>query len=52
MHYIDPNKTYGEKAWQQLHKNAARYIEQVLEATSYKAAAVRPLTTHHKNYPN
>ena len=33
----------GEKAWQQLHKNAASNFEQVLEATPQKAAAVRPL---------
>ena len=28
--------TYGEKAWQQLHKNAASNTEQVLEATPTK----------------
>ena len=38
-----------EKAWRQLHKNAASNIE-VLEATLHKAPAVRPPTTHHKNY--
>ena len=27
-------------------------IEQVLVATPYKAAAVRPPTTHHENYPS
>ena len=27
---MDANKTDGEKAWQQLHKNAARNFEQVL----------------------
>ena len=27
MHYMDANKTEGEKAWQQLHKNAASNIE-------------------------
>ena len=43
---------YGEKAWQQLHKNAASNIEQVLEAAPRKAAAIRPPTTHHKNYPS
>ena len=35
-----------------LHKNAASNIEQVLEIAPYKAAAVRPPTTHHKNYQN
>ena len=50
MHYMDANKKYGEKAWWQLHKNAASNIEQVLEAAPLIAAAVRPLTTHHENY--
>ena len=36
----------------QLHKNAASYIEQVLEAAPYRATAVLPPTTHHGNYPN
>ena len=49
MHYMDANETAREKAWWQLHKNAARNIEQVLEATPDKAAAIRPPTTHHKN---
>ena len=31
---------------------AASNIEQVLEAAPHKAAAVRPPTTHHKNYQN
>ena len=52
LHYKDANETDGEKAWRQLHKNAASNIEQVLEAKPYKAAAIRPPTTHHKNYPN
>ena len=52
MHYMDTNKTSGEKAWQQLHKIAASNIEQVLEAAPHKTAAVGPLTTHHKNYPS
>ena len=43
---------YGEKAWRQLHKNAASNIEQVVEATPHKAAAVRLPTTHHENYPS
>ena len=49
MHYMDANQTYGEKAWRQLHKNAASNIELVLEAAPHKAAAARPLTTHHEN---
>ena len=52
MHYMDANWMYGEKAWRQLHKNAVRNIEQVLESAPHKAAAVWPPTTHHGNYPN
>ena len=40
----------GEKAWHQLHKNTVSNIEQVLEATLHKVAAIRPCTTHHENY--
>ena len=50
MHYMDTNKTYGEKAWQQLHRNVAINIEQVTETASHKASAVRPLTTHHDTF--
>ena len=42
---------YREKAWRQLHNNAASNIEQVLGAAPHKAAVVRPLTTHQENYP-
>ena len=52
MHYIDANKTAGEKAKRQLHKNAASNIEQVLEATPHKAQTIRPPTAYHENYPN
>ena len=52
MHFMDANLTAGEKAWRQLYKNAASNIEQVLEATPHKAAAIRPPTTHHENYPS
>ena len=50
MHYMDTNKACGEKAWRQLHNNAASNIEQVLEAAPQKAAAVRLPSTHHENY--
>ena len=49
MHYLDANKTAGERARQQLHKNAASNIEQVLEATPYKPPTIRPPTSHHEN---
>ena len=43
-----------KKAW---HKNAASNVEQDMEAAlqkaaCQKAAAVRPLTNHHENYPS
>ena len=40
------------EAWRQLHKDATSYIEQILETTSHKTAAVLPPTTHLENYPN
>ena len=52
MHYMDANLMDGEKAWWQLHENAAGNIEQVLEATPYKSAAIQPPNIHHKNYQN
>ena len=39
-----------KKAWEQLHKNAVSNIEQILEVTLHKIAAVWPPTIHHKNY--
>ena len=48
IHYLDANKTAGEKARRQLHKNAASNIEQVLEATPQKALTIRPPTFHHE----
>ena len=50
MHLVDPNKTYGEKAWRKLHEDAASNIEQAMETTPYKRATERPPTTHHENY--
>ena len=51
---------YGFTTWtltkriekKQSHKNPVNDIEQVLEAAPHKAAAVRPPTTHHENYPS
>ena len=40
MHYIDANKTAGEEARRQLHKNVASNIEQVLAATPKKAPTI------------
>ncbi len=50
MHYMGVNLMDGEKAWQQLHKNAASNIEQVQEVTLRKAPTVRPFASHIENY--
>ena len=52
LHYLDANKTAGEKARRQLHKNAASNIEQILVATPQKAPTIRPPASHHENYPS
>ena len=44
------NKTAGEEARQQLHKNAASNLEQVLAATPHKTPTVRPPAFYHENY--
>ena len=50
MHYMDSNKTAGEEARRQLHKNAAGNLEQVLAATPHKIPTVRPPASYHENY--
>ena len=50
MDYLDANKTAGEEAWRQLHKNVESNIDQVLEATPNKAPSIRPPPSHHENY--
>ena len=52
MHYLDANKTAGEEARWQLHKNVASNIELVLAATLHKAPTIRPPASHHENYPS
>ena len=52
MHHLDANKTAGEEARWQLHKNVASNIEQVLAATPHKAPTIRPPASHHENYPS
>ena len=42
MHYLNANKTAGEEARRQLHKNAASNIEQVFATTPHKAPTIRP----------
>ena len=51
-HHLDANKTAGEEARRQLHKNIARNIEQVLAVTPHKAPTIRPPASHHENYPS
>ena len=50
MHYMDSNKTAGEEARRQLHKNAASNLEQVLAATPNKTPTVRPPASYNENY--
>ena len=50
MHHVDANITYGEKAWRQLHENAASNIEHVLETAPHKTATARPPAIRHENY--
>ena len=50
VHYMDANKTAGEKARRQLHKNAASNLEQVLAAKPHKTPTVRPPASYHENY--
>ena len=50
MHYMDSNKTAGEEARRQLHKNAASNLEQVLAAAPHKIPTVRPPASYHENY--
>ena len=52
MHQMDTDQAYEEKAWRQLQKNATGCIEQILEATAHKTAAVWPPTTDLENHPN
>ena len=49
---MDANKTAGEEARRQLHKNAARNLKQVLGATPHKTPTVQPPASHHENYPS
>ena len=50
MHYMDSDKTAGEEARRQLHKNVASNLEQVLAATPHKTPTVRPPASYHENY--
>ena len=52
MHHLNANKTAGEEARRQLHKNVASNIRQVLAATSHKAPTIQPPASHHVNYPS
>ena len=49
---MDTNKSPGEEARQQLHKNAASNLEQVLAAIPHKTLTIRPPASHYENYPS
>ena len=46
MHHMDPDETYWEKAWREVHKKGTSYIEQILEAISHETAAEQPPTSY------
>ena len=52
MHHLDAHETHRERTRRESHKNATYYLEQILEATPYKTAAVRPPASHLTNYPS
>ena len=55
IQHMDADKASCEKVRRELHKNAKRFFEQILEATSHKTAAVWPSTSHlwsHSNQAN
>ena len=52
MNHLDANKTSGEEARRQLHKNVVSNIKQVLATTPYKAPTIWPPASHHENYPS
>ena len=51
MHHLDANKTAGEEARRQLHKNVASNIKQVLAATPHKAPTIQPPSKTPKSSP-
>ena len=46
MHHMDADKTHREKAIRELHKNAASYVEQILEATRDETTTVLQFTSN------
>ena len=50
VHYMDANKTAGEEARRQLHKNATCNLEQVLAAAPHEIPTVWSPTSYHENY--
>ena len=50
LHHLDFNKTSGEEATWELHKNAMCCFEQTLEAVQHKAVAIQPLTSYLTNH--
>ena len=46
MYHMDADLVYREKDRRELDKNDTSYIEQFLEATPHKTAAVRPPNSH------
>ena len=49
MHHLEFNETLGAKTRWELDQEVTYCFEQILEAASYKTAAVRLLTSHLTN---
>ena len=55
LQHLDTSQTYGEETRWELHYNAARCFEQILDSASKKkkkTSAVWSLTSHLSNYPS
>ena len=52
MHHVAVNKTHHEKSREELQKNAACRLEQILEATIYKITIVRTPASYLPNHPS
>ena len=52
MHNMGANKTAGEEARRQLHKNAESNLEQFMAAIPHKTPTIRPPASYHENHPS
>ena len=52
VHHLDANKKARKEARRQLHKDVGSSIKKDLAPTPHKASTMRPLISHHENYPS